>query len=279
MTFPDDEDWFSPDFLPHMAEEDCSETQIPLRSDSYDTLPVHAIQQSGAGTIFGLFGSSSLAFIPSVDLSMICMSLSGAKRGGIPRFTIGQQLHSASSDSDFKAFCDDPDVLFSPRELGFLPLYWAETQRTFGELVTSFFRKKNSSRTRFLHKLFNALKIQSLNPLYYEHVGVKWVTDTILMVDKDKFARLLGIKSIEGSLFRKQGNFPSHGFVELCAEEASGMVPDEALSYVDFDSVRLLRHAVGTFVRGCGPEVDETCRWINTRKKEPTVEAADTLAD
>jgi hypothetical protein len=86
--------------------------------------------------------------------------------------------------------------------------------------------------TRFLHKLFNALKISEVRPSLYPFVGVQWVTDTILKVDKARFARLLGTKCIDGALFHQQGNFPSHGFAELRIEEARAAIPRELLSDV-----------------------------------------------
>jgi hypothetical protein len=177
------------------------------------------------------------------------------------------QCNSSTSD-EFQAFCDDPKNCFRPQELGFLPVPWGKSSCTFHELVTNFFQKKNSSSSRFLHKLFNALKIGELNPLYFKYLGVEWVTDTVLKVDKTKFARLLGIKTIDGSLFHRQGNFPSHGFIELTFDKAKEIVPQEVLNEVDFDTVRLLVHEPGQFFRGCGPDVDRTCKWINRRKKE-----------
>jgi hypothetical protein len=64
-------------------------------------------------------------------------------------------------------------------------------------------------RSRFLHKLVNALKITELDRSNFSLVGVAWVNDNVIKVDKVKFARFLGIKSVDGSLFHKQGNSPS----------------------------------------------------------------------
>jgi hypothetical protein len=137
----------------------------------------------------------------------------------------------------------------------------------FGALVTDHFQKKSGSNTRFFHKLYNALKISEIDPFYTEYVGVEWVTDRIIKIDKKKFARLLGIRAIEGSLFHRQGNFPSHGFREIGPLEARKILSPEDLANVDYDSVRLLVHAPGDFVRDSSAQVFEKCRWINSRVK------------
>jgi hypothetical protein len=175
---------------------------------------------------------------------------------------------SQDSNAEFQSACSSQFHVFNPRELGFLPLLWPERRRTFGQLVEEFFRRKSGSNTRFVYKLFNALRITNLDSSYFDLVGVAWVTDRILKVDKFRFARLLGIRSIDGSLFHKQGNFPSHGFVELAHEQAMSMVSPELLQDIDFDIVRLMVHEPGDFFRGCGPDVLSKCPWFNSRKKD-----------
>jgi hypothetical protein len=137
---------------------------------------------------------------------------------------------------------------------------------TFGDLVRDFFRRKCSAQTRFLHKLFNAIRISEVDCSYFSLVGVQWANDRVIKVDKHRFARLLGIKAIDGSLFHRQGNFPSHGFTEVAPTEAGRLLGPEVLADVDFDSVRLLVHSQGAFEKGCGPEVERLCAWANTRK-------------
>jgi hypothetical protein len=138
--------------------------------------------------------------------------------------------------------------------------------QTFGELVNEFFSRKSSANSRFLHKLVNALKLTDSNPGLFELVGVAWVTDRIFKVDKVRFARLLGIKAIDGSLFHKQGNFPSHGFVEICPEGGKAMLTAKELEGIDFDVVRLLRHESERFSRGHPPNMDELCKWHGARR-------------
>jgi hypothetical protein len=171
-------------------------------------------------------------------------------------------------DSEFDNICRDSQVTFNARELGFIPsAHWDNRELTFGALVSNHFQKKSGSNTRFFHKLYNALKISEFDGFYAEYVGVEWVTDRVIKIDKKKFARLLKIHAIEGSLFHRQGNFPSHGFRELSPAEAKEMVGEKDLSSVDYDSVRLIVHKPGEFMRGSDPQVFEKCRWISSRPK------------
>jgi hypothetical protein len=169
---------------------------------------------------------------------------------------------------EFQCACQNPLLACNPRELGFLPLLWPDRLRTFGDLVENFFRKKTSGDARFLHKLFNAIKLSEFDPSYFRLVGVAWVTDRVLKVDKHRFAALLGIRVIDGSLFHKQGNFPSHGFAEIAPDQARTSLNPEALDGVDFDSVRLFVHESNNFFRGCRLDLLIKCKWINSRKNE-----------
>jgi hypothetical protein len=173
----------------------------------------------------------------------------------------------ADPEQEFDAACQSHLLVLNPRQLGFLPLLWSDRLRTFGFLVENFFRKKSSADTQFLYKLFNAVRITDFDPSYFRFVGVAWVTDRIMKVDKRRFATLLGIRTIDGSLFHKQGNFPSHGFVEVAPDEARRTIPAEALVDVDFDEIRLFTHEPNNFFRGCGPDILTKCRFLNSRKR------------
>jgi hypothetical protein len=175
------------------------------------------------------------------------------------------------SDADFQTACGNANLDFAPEALGFLPSQgWKESTVTFGTLVDSFFRRKGSARTRFLHKLFNALRITEADPAYFNLVGVRWVTERIIRVDKVKFARLLGLRTPDGALFHRQGNFPSHGFAELTPSEARAVLSAEDCAGVDFDTVRLFVHRQGNFFKGCGEEIEKLCRWENRRRRRGT---------
>jgi hypothetical protein len=173
-----------------------------------------------------------------------------------------------SRNLEFISLCSDKSVTFNPHKLGFVPVaFWKNRDYTFGELVQDFFQKKCNVNTRFSHKLFNALKIAESDPFYIDYLGVEWVTDSVLKVRKNVFARLLGIKTVDGSLFHQQGNFPSHGFMELGVQEARECVQEADMQNVDFEEVRLLAHHSGEFARNADPENIEGCKWVNSRKK------------
>jgi hypothetical protein len=105
------------------------------------------------------------------------------------------------------------------------------------------------------------------DPFYIEFIGIEWITDNVLRIDKRIFARLLAIKTIDGSLFHQQGNFPSHGFIELTETTALDYIPKDLLFGVDFDNIRLLTHPDGVFKKGC-IEVDiDHCRWVSSRRR------------
>lgn len=181
----------------------------------------------------------------------------------IPQF----QSTLSPEEQEFKAICQDPEVKFNPSKLGFIPRsYWPDKDFTFGELVTDFFQRKNNANSRFYHKLYNALKIVD-DPFYIEYVGIEWVNDKVLKVDKNIFARLLGIKTIDGSLFHQQGNFPSHGFVELGSQDSLRYVTKEDLEGVDYDKIRLLIHQSGVFTKNCSENTIENCKWISSKKR------------
>ena len=169
----------------------------------------------------------------------------------------------------FESCLSDQSLTFAPLDLGLPPVdNWAAETVTFGELVTTYFRRKNNSITRFPRKLVAALKIVEEHPDLYPAVGVTWVNETVIKVNKLVFARLLGIKTVDGGLFHRHGNFPSHGFVEL----KMGEVDDGSdLSDVDYDCVRLLRHSSGAFTRSSDEGLAHACEssaefaWRNSK--------------
>jgi hypothetical protein len=182
--------------------------------------------------------------------------------------------HPLPLPEDFSDLSHDSDHLVNPKGLGFIPSsFWTEGDFTLGHIVESFFQKRNTANCRFSHKLFNALRLSTAFPELARHIGVEWITQTVLRVDKFVFARLLKIKAIDGSLFHQQGNFPSHGFVELSENDARADCPSNLLVGVDYEAVRLLRHQDGVITRDCTSKDIENCRWVNAKKRATATSA------
>jgi hypothetical protein len=168
-----------------------------------------------------------------------------------------------SSNVEYQTALANGRLVFSPQALGFLPSnYWLAVDTSFGDLVTKFFQRKNNANCRFPHKLYNALALVEHTPVMYGLVGVSWVTDRIFKVDKLIFGRLLGIMAIDGGLFHRQGNFPSHGFAELTSEEIAPLRATVDLADVDQDRVRLLYHKGSSFSKGSSEDAVTRCKWI-----------------
>lgn len=182
--------------------------------------------------------------------------------------SLGPRQITGAVDQEFLHLCLDRSVTFNPHHLGFIPSNaWTDAEVRFGDLVTDFFQRKNNANSRFSHKLYNALRITKSDPFYFHYIGVEWISAYILKVDKRIFAQLLGIKSVDGSLFHQQGNFPSHGFVEIGHGEASRHLPEGDLEGVDYERVRLLVHKSRVFIRDATEEDLARCAWVHARKR------------
>jgi hypothetical protein len=167
-----------------------------------------------------------------------------------------------SSNIFYQAALADLTRTFSPQILGFLPsTYWLSGNVAFGDLVVRFFQRKNNANCRFPHKLFNALLLVEASASLWYFVGVQWVNDRVFKVDKWIFGRVLGIGAIDGGLFHRQGNFPSHGFAELSTNESAEIKRRFGLDEVDGDRVRLMHHPMGLFARGGKEESINKCKW------------------
>lgn len=180
-------------------------------------------------------------------------------------------IEGPTSNEAYQAALNDPSLTVSPQALGFLPSnYWLNLDSTFGDLVTKFFQRKNNANCRFPHKLYNALAIVDQDPKMYNLLGVKWITNDIFKVDKLIFGRVLGISSIDGGLFHRQGNFPSHGFREVSSTELAELKNKYGAEIADVDQerIRLLYHESKMFTKTSNEDSVTKCRWANNDKKE-----------
>lgn len=168
-------------------------------------------------------------------------------------------------EEDFLNFCQQKKLKINPILYGLIPVkYWKNEDIPFGDLITNYFQRKNNANSRFVHKLYNALRLTTVKPELTAYLGVVWVSDRVFKVYESKFSRALGIRTINGSLFHKQGNFPSHGFVELTHQYARTMVPPIHLLDVDYQHVRLIAHARGIFTVFFNEKDFERCKWMTS---------------
>lgn len=151
-------------------------------------------------------------------------------------------------DSLFASIFQDLEYQVNPVQLNFAPNgSWLDRLYFFGELETEFFQKKNSSKIRLSYKLYNALKIVEFDEKFFQFIGVKWLSRVVFRVDKRKFARFLGVKSIDSLLFHQQGIFVPLGLIEITEIEASTIYPELGLTEIDFDEIRIFHHNTGLF--------------------------------
>ena len=193
----------------------------------------------------------------------------------IDRFCVGQNSRDfllpkeTSEDDQFIQICNDKNHLINPHQLGFIPQgFWPNESYQFGDIVRDFFHRKNHPSGRFSHKLYNALKLTESNNYYFQFTGVEWKSKEVLHVDKIRFARLLGIKSIDGSLFHQQGNFPAFGFAELPMLEIQKLFGDDVIKNSNIDVDHYLIHNPGVFVSDCTEQdIADDIKWKGIRQR------------
>ena len=163
---------------------------------------------------------------------------------------------------EYEKVLADHTITINPKKVQFIPANaWQNENIAFGVLVATFFRKRNSMHCKFPNKIFNALKLSVFMPEFIPHIGVEWVTETVFRVNRVAFARLLGVKAIEGGLFHQQGNFPSHGFYELPFAESDQLSRMYGYGPADLSQVRFMTHSSGMFRRSSTEMDIEKCRW------------------
>lgn len=211
--------------------------------------------------------AAATPFFGKIELSAMDQFKPRTSHGKVPQWN-SSTPQAARTDQLFNDICLNSAATLNPVTLGFIPShFWPNKDYSFADIVFDFFQRKNNTNCRFLHKLYNALKISQISPTYSELTGVQWITPNVIKVSKGQFARLLGIKSIDGSLFHQQGNFPAHQFIELNRDQAKNFCPMADLSTVDFDEVRLLIHQPGLFVSNCSEAQVRACSSLVAQRR------------
>jgi hypothetical protein len=110
-----------------------------------------------------------------------------------------------------------------------------------------YFTRRNGVSRQFVFKLHNALRITMKFPEAYDFVRAIWVSPSVMKINAQVFAALLGIQTVQGAIFHKQGNFLRCGFTHILRNTA----PDFATShnYDDVDDVRLHTDRSRKFLR------------------------------
>lgn len=160
------------------------------------------------------------------------------------------------------------DVLDTVIDTIYLRLYptdiWESARLTAKQIVDQYFKRRSSKKMPFHYKLYNALQITTQHPELVPVFGAQWVTDTVFKIYRLPFANLLGVGSINGALFNKQGSLPTHGFLTVFPQTVYGINP-RMISDVDNDSVRMFRHASPYFHINATESELAKCRWKNPR--------------
>ena len=141
---------------------------------------------------------------------------------------------------------------------------WTSGRLTAREIVERYFQRRSSKKMPFHYKLYNALQITAHHPELIPVFGCQWITVNIFKIYRVPFAHLLGVGSINGALFNKQGSLPTHGFISIPPQSLFG-VPPKLLEDVDNDSVRLFRHNSMYFHTNATEQDLNKCRWKNPR--------------
>lgn len=152
-----------------------------------------------------------------------------------------------------------------PQKLNLYPSsIFKQTPITVRQLIDTHFKRRSSKKMPFHLKLFNALQLTTDNPNLVPLLGVKWITDRVFKLYREPFAKIIGVSSVNGSLFNKQGSFPTHGFILVSRFEHQLQV-NEDLSDVDDETIRLYRHNSENFHQNATEEELNSCRWRSPR--------------
>jgi hypothetical protein len=112
-----------------------------------------------------------------------------------------------------------------------------------------YFTRRNGLSRQFLFKLHNALRITLKFPQAYVFVGAIWVSPAVIKINAQAFAAFLGVKTVQGALFHKQGNFSRHGFTPVLRHGSADVITAADCEDVDDYNVRLYTDMSRKFLR------------------------------
>lgn len=141
-------------------------------------------------------------------------------------------------------------ILTHRAELGFIPhSNWCKKMIKFSKLQRLYFQRRKGHARRFDYKLYNALLITKKDKNMFNLVGAMWVTADIIKINSEIFAQLIGINTIQGGLFHKQGNFPRNGFIHIYKNSSQELIDNPDCVDVDEHNVRLFIDKYRRFTR------------------------------
>ena len=145
----------------------------------------------------------------------------------------------------------DPNAqIIKPKELGFVPACeWTSQVFSLTELRNNFFTRRNGIGRVFPIKLYHALLITKAYPESYYFTGVIWITNDVFKVNAQIFANLLGIHSVQGGLFHKQGNFTRHQYSQVMIQSSREFQALPECQDVDDFNIRLFNDPQNRFTR------------------------------
>lgn len=168
--------------------------------------------------------------------------------------------------------CNCKDDLVDVKMMGLVPSqFWDKYQSSMIPLQTiieEFFYRRTSNTTKFIFKLYNALRITTYYPEYKDIIGVYWISEEIFVVLRHEFAVLNNIKIEKGALFHQHGNFTTHGFEQISTSEIASKFGKEFVTEFNIKNTVFCQHKFKAFTkRTIGEQILEECPYRNDHKK------------
>lgn len=120
----------------------------------------------------------------------------------------------------FEDVYNDETCIINPTQIHLLPeKYWSQQSPTltFAQMVNSYFKQNRTQNSTFMLKLYNLLLISINYPILEKALGVRWVNDNVIEVSRSGLVNIFNLRenTVDGSMFHRQGNFPTHKFIEV----------------------------------------------------------------
>ena len=120
----------------------------------------------------------------------------------------------------FEDVYNDETCIINPTAIHLLPeKYWSQQPPTltFAQIVNSYFKQNRTQNSTFMLKLYNLLLISINYPILENALGVRWANDNVIEISRSGLVNIFNLRenTVDGSMFHRQGNFPTHKFIEI----------------------------------------------------------------